>query len=183
MRNPVYRDNRENILRASFEYLTANGLENISMRELCKGIGLSIGSVYYWFDNKENLIADTAEYGLMMVSDDIFESVFNNVNDFEEVLEGCFSKIDHRKQELRVIYQLACSSDYGAAIRKFTAEFDDVYNEYSAKLADNLGYDAEYVRPLCFMFVSAVLDYAIWEDKEKTRIQLDCIYNCLKKGI
>ena len=94
LRKPKYRDNRIDILQSSFEYLSKSGLENISMRELCNGIGVSIGSVYYWFENKEQLIAETAEYGLLKVSDDIFSHVLKALDDIHSSFEICMDKID-----------------------------------------------------------------------------------------
>ena len=35
-----------------FPYLVKLGLENISIRELCKGTGIAQGSLYYWFNDK-----------------------------------------------------------------------------------------------------------------------------------
>ena len=182
MREPKYRDIKSEILESSFEYLSKNGLENISMRDLCKGVGISIGSVYYWFENKEELIAETAEYGLRKVSDDIFIYAFENIRDIESGFEGCFDKINEHRVALRFIYQLASSPVYGDVIRKRGSDLESVYHEYAIRLSKTLDRSVDFMLPLVYLFVSAVLDYAVWEDYTKTKAQLDYISTLLKRS-
>lgn len=178
LRIPKYRDNRIDILKSSFEYLSKSGLENISMRDLCKGIGISIGSVYYWFENKEQLIAETAEYGLLKVSDDIFSHVLMALDDIHSSFEICMEKIEEHHESLRYIYQLACSPVYCDLLRKMCANLEPVYHEYAIKLSKELGISVDKAMPLVYLFVSAVLDFAVWGNKEQTVVQLDYLYKC-----
>lgn len=181
MREPKYRDIKSDILQSSFEYLSKNGLENISMRDLCKGVGISVGSVYYWFENKEELIAETAEYGLRKVSDDIFTHAFENICDVESSFDVCFGKINEHRVALRFIYQLASSPVYGDVIRKRGLDLEGIYKEYAVRLSKSLDCSVDFMLPLVYLFVSAVLDYAVWEDYTKTKVQLDYICSMLKK--
>ena len=52
------KDIKEKLVSTAFEYLVENGLENSSIRDLCKAIGISTGSMYYWFDGKGNSFYD-----------------------------------------------------------------------------------------------------------------------------
>ena len=41
--------------------------------------------------------------------------------------------------------------------------------------------DAQILKPLVYLFISAVLDYVIWDEKDKSQMQLELIYSVLPK--
>ena len=176
MRSATYKVNAEEILDKAFSYLVSHGLENITIRELCKGTGIALGSIYYWFGDKNNLICEVSEYGLKKVVDRIFTYAFDSINDIKGFFDGCLDEIGRYKAELRFIYQMASSPAYGTKIREKGNELDFVYEKYASRLAEGLQCTSESLRPLVYLFISAVLDYIIWEDVEKTRLQFDYIY-------
>ena len=77
----TYQMNEEEILERTFSFLVKHGLENITIRELCRGTGLAQGTLYYWFEDKTNIICESTEYGLRRVTDDIFRYVFVAMGD------------------------------------------------------------------------------------------------------
>ena len=182
LRKPKHRDNRDDILQSTFEYLTKSGLENISIRDLCEGTGISIGSIYYWFEDKEQLICETAGFGLLKVSDDIFSRAFETVCDLNSSFEACIEKMKEHQEALRFIYQLACSPVYGSMIRKMCEDLEHIYQEYAVRISSALDLSIDYTMPLVSLFVSAVLDFALWGNSEQTKAQLDFIYKKFTEG-
>lgn len=146
------------------------------MRELCKATGISIGSIYYWFDNKDELIIYAAQYGLSKVADGIFNFVFDIIDDLKYFFDTCLTEIGKYKMHLRLIYQIATSPHYGENLRKNAEHLNSVYYEYAMRLSQIIGCRVEDMEPLVYMFISVVLDYVIWEDLEKTQIQINKIY-------
>ena len=183
MRTAIYKIDRELILQRTFSFLVNNGLENVTIRELCKGTGLAQGTLYYWFGDKMNIICESAEYGFLNVADKIFEYVFNNMNDMRKFFSECLGEIIKYKKELRFIYQMAASPVYGERIRASGKDFNIVYNKYAEKLAEVLGCDEETLLPLVYMFISTVLDYVIWEGGKNSQIQLEYIYSLVSEKI
>ena len=59
------------LLGKVFPFLVERGLENITIRELCKGTGLVQGSLYYWFGDKTTIVCEATEYGLKKVTDEM----------------------------------------------------------------------------------------------------------------
>ena len=64
MRKPFERDIKKEILSKCFGYLARKGLEKASIKNLCEETGISSGSIYYWFKDKDETVLDSAEYGL-----------------------------------------------------------------------------------------------------------------------
>ena len=183
MRSATYQVNEEEILDKLFSFIVKHGLENITIREMCKGTGIALGSIYYWFNGKDELICEVTEYGLKKVIDSVFDYVYSNVDDLDALFNNCLSEIGRYKDELRFIYQMAASPVYGSNVREHSRQCDSMYEKYTDKLAESFGCDARGLEPLVYMFMSTVLDYIIWEHEEKSKLQLDFIYNTLKKKI
>lgn len=142
-----------------------------------QGHGDSAGSLYYWFGGKTSIICEVTEHGLRKVTDRIF--VFASLGDLRGFFSGCLDEIAKYKPELRFIYQMAASTVYGETIRRTGWSFNLVYDKYVSELAPLLGCDGELLRPLVYLFISAVLDYIIWDEHEKTQMQLEFIYSVL----
>lgn len=170
---------RIDVLDKIFEYLVQSGLENISIRDLCRATGLVQGSLYYWFNDKTNIICEATEYGLKKITDEIFSYVFDKVNDLDGFFSECLEKIGYYKKELRFIYQMAASPIYGKKIRADGVYFKSMYDRYAEKLAIILRCDKEKMKPIVYLFISAVCDYAIWEDRKNAQTEIDFIYSVL----
>ena len=162
-----------------FPYLVKRGLENISIRELCKGTGIVQGTLYYWFKTKTNIVCETTEWGLKKVTDEIFEYVFESLDDLRGFFSNCLDEISKYKKELRFIYQLAASPVYGEKMRADGKELNFIYDKYTRKLSARLNCDEQLLKPLVYLFISAVLDYVIWDEKEKSQLELNFIYSAL----
>lgn len=183
MRSATYQVNEEEILDKLFGFIVKHGLENITIREMCKGTGIALGSIYYWFNGKDELICEVTEYGLKKVIDSVFDYVYGNVDDLESFFDNCLSEIGKHKDELRFIYQMAASPVYGSNVREHSRQCDSMYEKYTDKLAETFGCDANELKPLVYMFISTVLDYIIWEDEEKSKLQLKFIKGSLKEKL
>lgn len=171
----------EQLLNNVFSFLVTQGLENASIRELCRGTGIAQGSLYYWFPDKTSIICEATEYGLRKVTDEIFGYVISSINDLPNFFENCLDKIEEHKNELRFIYQMVASPKYGEQLRKDGKYFKHIYDKYAVKLADKLNYDLAKVKPIVYLLVSAILDYAVWDDRENAQTELDFIYSILPK--
>ncbi len=173
------KNSKQEILEGTFDYLVKHGLENIRIRALCKHLGLTQNSLYYWFENKDDLIDKAAIYGLQKVSDDIFKCIFENIDNINEFFEYSLSKIDEYKNELRSIYQMAASPVYGDGLRA-ASHFTPIYDKYAKLLAKHIGCEWTKIQPIVYLFAASVLDYAIWEDKAEVKTQLDFISSYIK---
>lgn len=171
--------NEEEILERTFSFLVKHGLENITIRELCRGTGLAQGTLYYWFEDKTNIICESTEYGLRRVTDDIFRYVFVAMGDLRKFFSNCLNEISRYREELRFIYQMAASPVCGEKMREKGKDLNYIYDRYAHELAVILRCDEQALRPLVYLFISAVLDYAIWGETDKSQLPLEFIYSIL----
>ncbi len=180
MKTAAYQTTDKNELSERiFPYLVKLGLENVSIRELCKGTGIVQGTLYYWFKDKTNIVCEATEWGLKRVTDEIFEYVFESLDDLRGFFSNCLDEISKYKKELCFIYQLAASPVYGEKIRADGKELNFIYDKYIRRLSERLNCDEQTLSPLVYLFISAVLNYVIWDEREKVQTQLEFIYSAL----
>lgn len=179
----VQRLKKEEFLEASFYYLVKHGLDNVSLRDLCKNTGISMGSVYYWFDGKEGIFIEAAEYGLRLIADKIFATVYEALEDFEKYVTEVHKRISGEEmQALRFIYQMTTSPIYGDRMREAAGYLSDVYDDYARKLAARMNCSFECIQPFVYIFIAEVLDYVVWGNLETSQRQMKAIVSMLKKA-
>lgn len=180
MKESYYADVKSKFLGKSFDYLVKNGLENTSLRELCKETNISLGSVYYWFDGKEEMFIDATEFGMKRVSEEIFEYAFENMNDLEGFIDSCVNKVRGYTNELRFICQTASSPIYGERLRKVAESFVYKYDKYCFELSKKAKCNFGDVKPVIYLLVSAIFDYIIWDNEEKMKEQIEYVKKQLR---
>ena len=90
MNTAAYQTSDKNELSEKiFPYLVKHGLENITIREMCRGTGIVQGTLYYWFGNKTSIVCEATQYGLKTVTDEIFKYVFASLNDLKGFFANC----------------------------------------------------------------------------------------------
>lgn len=180
MRIATYNVDAEDMLERAFAYLVSHGLENVTMRRLCNDTGLALGSMYYWFKNKEELVIEVAVYGVKKVFGEIFDKVYETMHDLNTFFSHFIDAAGEYKNELRFIYQIAASPAYGDIIRMCNTHIDFIYSKHIQKLSDLTNCSEKALRPLVYLFVEAVFDYIIWDNSEKFQVQLEFIYSVLR---
>ncbi|MBE7010956.1 MAG: TetR/AcrR family transcriptional regulator [Ruminococcaceae bacterium] len=180
MREQVIRNIQEEFLGTAFRYLVDSGLENTSIRDLCKAMGISSGSLYYWFDGKDDVYINAVKYGLSKVTASIFDFVFSHIGDLENMFALFLDEIDKHKQEMRLIFQMTASPVYGDRIREKALEEQENYKEYLAQLCETLSGTPDDWAPVVFMISSTILDYVLWDDRAFSETQMHFLYEMMK---
>lgn len=173
MREQVVKDIEEEFLKPSFQYLVKNGLENTSVRDLCKEMNISYGSIYYWFDGKEDIYINVVKYGISKVADKLFKYAFETIHDPNLFLGNFLDEVDKYLMEFRLIYQVTASPVYGPALREKSTSFKEVYEEYIMKMSEISGGSVKDIAPIVYMLISILSDYIVWEDRGSSEMQLD----------
>lgn len=179
MREQVVKDIEKEFLAPSFKYLVKNGLENTSIRDLCKAMDISYGSLYYWFEGKDDVYTSVMKYGIAKIVGDLFEIVFVRMKTPRLFFETFLDDVDKYKHELRLIFQFAASPEYGNAIRKQSMEFKPGYARNIEELVRITGCSVEKITCIIYMLMSIVSDYVIWEDRDVSEMQMKFLYESM----
>jgi len=173
----------DEILEISFRYLTEHGLENTSIRDIAGETEMSLGSIYYWFESKDDLIINAVKYGLAKSSSKIFKNSFETIETLESFLANVMNLVTEEQKSLRIVFQAATSPTYGSAIRDSSTTINGTYDEYIEHLSQVTGVQYDELRPIVYLFIATILDYVVWDDYAFSKSQIEYIYGILQTKI
>ncbi|MBE7034041.1 MAG: TetR/AcrR family transcriptional regulator [Ruminococcaceae bacterium] len=179
MRGQSFKNVEKEFLEPSFQYLVKNGLENTSVRDLCKAMGISYGSLYYWFDGKDDIYISVVKYGIGKVADNLFRFAFETIDNPKVFFDSFLDEVKKYKMELRLVFQFATSPDYGDIIREKAEDFIKVYEMYIVELGKIIGSTPEKVAPIIYMLISVLVDFVVWEDIRASELQMKFLHEAM----
>lgn len=176
-------DKKKAIIATTWEYLLKTGLTNASVGDLCREAKLAQSSLYYWFENKDDIWINAGKHGMARVVEALLEFTFAHFNDVPKYFETLLSEVEKYKYELRLAVQITTSPIFGDRMREKAHDFRVFYAKYAEKIVDT--FSCTYLQAEIFIYsiIAFVIDYVIWDDSDKTQMLLDNLYDRITKII
>ena len=169
-------DRKKTIIAATWEYLLRVGLSNASVGDLCREEKLAQSSLYYWFENKDDIWISAGKYGLSKVVDALFTFTLNHTDNVRKYFDTLLDEVEKYKYELRLALQITTSPVFGERMRNKSKDFRILYEKYGEKIIEIFGCTHQQAEVFIYSIIAFVIDYAIWDDGEKTQMLLDNLY-------
>ena len=166
-------EKKKAIVQATWEYLLKAGLANASVGELCKETKLSQSSLYYWFENKDDIWISAGKYGTAKVVDALLNFTMCHTNDIRKYFDTLLDEVEKYKYELRLALQITTSPIFGGRMREKAHDFRLWYEKYAERIIKIFGCSELQAEIFIYSIIAFVIDYVIWDDKEKTQMLLD----------
>ena len=170
-------DKRKAIITTTWDYLLRTGLANASVGDLCREAKLAQSSLYYWFENKDDIWISAGRYGISKVVDALLKFTFDHTNDIRKYFDTLLDEVEKYKYELRLAIQITTSPVYGKRMRDKSKDFRLLYEKYAEKIIGIFGCTHLQAEVFIYSIIAYVIDYAIWDDGEKTQMLLDNLYD------
>lgn len=170
-------EKKKAIIAVTWEYLLQTGLANASIGDLCKKAHLAQSSLYYWFENKDDIWISAGKYGLSRVVDALFDFTLRHTNDVRKYFDTLLCEVEKYKYELRLALQITTSPIYGKRMRDKSKDFRLLYEKYAEKIICIFGCTYNQAETFIYSIIAFVIDYAIWDDGDKTQMLLENLYN------
>ena len=168
-------------LEACFDTFCQHGLENTSMQMLADACGVANGNLVYYFGTKDNLIIEATAYGMAKVEDDFMARAPKDFADIERFLrEMPYLTAKLHGAKYRFMYQVYASPKYRGFGRDFFEGVNVRYRKYAELLSGKLGMPTDFIQGMIYIFVRACVHYALFEDEDYLKLQLDAIRTSLK---
>lgn len=169
-------DKKQAIVKATWDYLLKVGLANASIGDLCKEAKLAQSSLYYWFENKDDIWISAGKYGISRVVGELLDFTFAHTNDIRKYFDTLLSEVEKYKYELRLAIQITTSPVYGERMREKSKDFRLLYENYAKQLISVFGCTHLQAETFIYSIIAYVIDYALWDDPDKTQMLLDKLY-------
>src|SRR5690625_94297 len=82
------RDKQNNIRHVALKIFAEKGYEDASTNQMVKEAGISKGTLFYYFDNKEGLFQYLVDYGLKIIQREYIEQMDYTTDDFIQRMEN-----------------------------------------------------------------------------------------------
>lgn len=173
MHKSISSDKKQEIIKSTWEYLMKNGLTKASVGDLCKEYKISQSSLYYWFNDKEDIWVNAGKYGTSKVVEALLAYTFDHIDKVEEYFDTILKEVEKYKYDLRLAVQITTSPVFGRYMRDQAMEFRGWYEQYADKFVEV--FQCKHIQAEIFIYsiISYIIDYAIWDDKIKTQMLLD----------
>lgn len=129
---------KEKILLKSGDLITKKGIKETSLSEISKEVGISKGTLYYYYSAKNDIIFDLADKHLNNISLEILELINNLKSNLSsnEILELLFQKILNDETRGKLHFYLINESFTENKIIK--ERFKEKYKEWRYSIKEGL---------------------------------------------
>lgn len=125
---------RQSILEAASKLIADKGLKNTSQADIAKEVGISKGTLYYYYSTKNDIIYDIADIHLAKITEELISWIDNIEHNIapEEILKVVFEKIS--SAETRGKLHLYLVSDAVTSNEQLKKRFKEKYKEWRISL-------------------------------------------------
>ena len=168
-------------LEICFETFCKGGLENTSMQKLSEACGVTNAALVYYFGTKDNIVIESTAYCMAKVEDDFMAQAPTSIADIERFLrEMPYLTARLHGAKYRFMYQVYASPQYREYGKEFFKGVHVRYRRYAEMLSEKLGMPVEFVQGMTYIFVRACVHYALFEDEEYLKLQMNAIRTSLR---
>ena len=183
MRNPAEREiKKEVVLSKCFGCLMEKGIEATTIKDFSEATGMATSSIYYWFEDKDEIVFDATNYCINYVVDNIFTYSMQHLNNIPTFFNEFPDFVQDYKSPLKTIIQITTSKKYGEKIKETFSYTENLYDKCAERISSLLNAEYSKVRILVDLFVSTMIDYVIWDEKEKFVNELAFILSVLENA-
>lgn len=170
-------ERKKEIIEKTWQYLLQHGLGHSSVGELCREANIAQSSLYHYFENKDDIWISAGKYGMSKVVFALFEFTFNHTDNISGFFKNILDEVEKYKYELRLGVQITTSPVFGSRMREKANEFRLLYERYAGKIMGMFGCTYLQAETFIYSVIAYVIDYAIWNDREKTQMLLDNLHS------
>lgn len=170
-------DKKKAIVATTWEYLLKTGLASASIGDLCRNARLAQSSLYYWFENKDDIWISAGKYGLSKVVDALFNFTLNHTDDVQKYFDTLIDEVEKYKYELRLAIQITTSPVFGERMRDKSKDFRFLYEKYAEKIIGVFKCTHNQAEVFIYSIIAYVIDYVTWDDREKTQMLLNNLHD------
>ena len=170
-------DRKKEIAKSAWEYMLKTGLSNASIGGLCRETEYGESTLYHYYKNKDDIWITAGKYGMSKVVDLLFDFTIAHTENIRKYFDTFLDEVEKYKIELRLAVQITTSPIYGERMRNKARDFRLWYEKYAEKIIEVFGCTPLQAETFIYSIISYVIDYVIWDDRDKTQMLLDNLYN------
>ena len=120
-------DNKAKILKSAIRLIGENGVEGTSLSDIAKDVGISKGTLYYYYSTKSDIVFDITDVHMTKITANIFDLIEKNKGDvsWKEMLKILFTTL--LKSETRTRLHIYLIREILSGNEKLREQFQATY--------------------------------------------------------
>lgn len=167
---------KNEMLKKFIEKFSETGIENTSIRDLCKHAGVNSKDVYQLFENKENIVIQAGLYVNNIIETELRKHIEEYANNNVLMGEYFFDTFKKYVKEIRFCIQLMSSPN--PAYQQLSSGCANI-RAWSDEVAGILGIDKDKFEALFLLFMSMMYYYCMTGDERAAKIQRYYLYETI----
>ena len=153
------------LIQIALKTFVEKGLTVTSTNDLCKAAGLNSGGIFYYFDNKEQIVIACAEAAIDKIEKSAFGMVLKDLGDIEYMMNHLGAMAKELSPVMRFLVSVCVSQEYGDKIKPSLVKLASRYPYYTEQIAKILGCTTQEVEPYAHLSILAINNYMIFGEK------------------
>lgn len=136
-RNKI-NDTKQNILSAASKLMTKKGVKDTSLADIAKEVGISKGTLYYYYSSKDDIIYDITDIHLKQMTEELLTWISNIEDDLalDDIIKVVIEKISN--SETRGKLHLYLISNAVISDNSLKERFKGKYKEWRMTLEEGM---------------------------------------------
>lgn len=169
------------IMEKCYDCYAEHGFGSVGIKGLAEACGLSSGSLYFYFENLDDLVIQSTAYCMSKVEDDFMTRAPRSAADLGPFIDEIpYWTAEKHGKKYRLMYQVYTHPKFISYGREFFAGVNQRYTDYAKQLEGKLGIPYQKLTPLIFILIRACVHYALFEDEFYLKSQIDVLKESLE---
>lgn len=153
------------LIQIALQTFVERGLTVTSTNDLCTAAGLNSGGIFYYFDNKEQIVIACAEAAIDKIEKCAFGMVLEDIGDINRMVSHLGEMAAELSPVMRFLVSVCVSQEYGDKIKPSLIKLASRYPYYTGQIAKILGCTTQEVEPYVHLFILAINNYMIFGER------------------
>lgn len=155
---------RKNILKSATTVFLDKGYKNTTFKDISRNAGIGYGTIYIYFDNKEDLLISIVDDVMSQIRDMIYIKYSpSQVNDVKQIVYqqifGIFTLVQENKDPLKIVWDALAHSE------KLRNHWNNIFKMFIQRVTKDISFSEQQglTRPLNHEFVAKSIVYMVRE--------------------
>lgn len=175
------QEKTKELIQIALQTFVEKGLTVTSTKDLCTAAGLNSGGIFYYFDNKEQIVIACAEAAIDKIEKSAFGMALEDLGDIEHMMNHLGEMAKELSPTMRFLVSVCVSQEYGDKIKPSLVKLASRYPYYTKQIAKILGCTPQEVEPYVHLSILAINNYMIFGEKALFEPQIQSAKRALMK--
>ncbi len=172
-------ERKQEIIDGCLSTFMKKGLVYTTSKNLCDGVNLNSGGIFYYFKTIDEIILACAEEAKKRIERDLFGIALDDLEKPEKLAEDLHNRAVEMRPLMKFFVSVCATPRYEEAVHPLLDKLGDRYKFYVNQFAVKLGSTPEEVAPYVYIVINTMLSYMLFGKENFVAPQLELVYGKL----